>query len=87
MGLCEGFFSRLLVEGYSDPKLSAPNDVAGKPQPFFRHDQCEIVGHPDNIRYFKRGPGSGEVADWLKGFVTEVPIEWIPAGDPFWVLS
>jgi putative NIF3 family GTP cyclohydrolase 1 type 2 len=32
-------------------------------------------------------PGSGEVANWLKGFVTEVPIEWIPAGDPFWVLS
>lgn len=32
-------------------------------------------------------PGSGEVGNWLKGFVTEVPIEWIPAGDPFWVLS
>jgi putative NIF3 family GTP cyclohydrolase 1 type 2 len=32
-------------------------------------------------------PGSGEVANWLKGLVTEVPIEWIPAGDPFWVLS
>lgn len=32
-------------------------------------------------------PGCGEVAEWLKGFVTEVPIEWIPAGDPFWVLS
>jgi putative NIF3 family GTP cyclohydrolase 1 type 2 len=32
-------------------------------------------------------PGSGEMAEWLKGFVTEVPIEWIPAGDPFWTLS
>ncbi len=32
-------------------------------------------------------PGSGEVANWLKGFVTEAPIEWIPAGDPFWVVS
>jgi putative NIF3 family GTP cyclohydrolase 1 type 2 len=32
-------------------------------------------------------PGSGEVANWLNGFMTEVPIEWIPAGDPFWVLS
>ena len=32
-------------------------------------------------------PGSGEVASWLKGFVTEVPIEWTPAGEPFWVLS
>ena len=32
-------------------------------------------------------PGSGEVAAWLKGFVTEVPIEWIPAGEPFRILS
>ena len=31
-------------------------------------------------------PGSGEMAEWLKGFVTEVPIEWISAGDPFWTL-
>ncbi len=32
-------------------------------------------------------PGCGEVTEWLKSFVTEVPIEWIPAGEPFWVLS
>jgi hypothetical protein len=32
-------------------------------------------------------PGSGEVAAWLEGFVTELPIEWIPAGAPFWVIS
>jgi putative NIF3 family GTP cyclohydrolase 1 type 2 len=32
-------------------------------------------------------PGSGEVAAWLKGFVTEVPIEWMSAGEPFWILS
>jgi len=31
-------------------------------------------------------PGSGEMAEWLKGFVTEVPVEWIPAGEPFWTL-
>ena len=31
-------------------------------------------------------PGCGEMAAWLKGFVTEVPIEWIPAGEPFWTL-
>ncbi|HSR05836.1 MAG TPA: Nif3-like dinuclear metal center hexameric protein [Bryobacteraceae bacterium] len=29
-------------------------------------------------------PGSGEVATWLKTFIPEVPIEWIPAGEPFW---
>jgi putative NIF3 family GTP cyclohydrolase 1 type 2 len=24
-------------------------------------------------------------ADWLSGFVTEVPVRFIPAGDPFWM--
>jgi hypothetical protein len=23
-------------------------------------------------------------ADWLKTFISEAPVEWIPAGDPFW---
>jgi len=32
-------------------------------------------------------PGSGEVATWLKAFVPEAPIEWIPAGEPFWTLT
>lgn len=32
-------------------------------------------------------PGSGEMAEWLKNFVTEAPIEWIPSGEPFWSLS
>lgn len=30
-------------------------------------------------------PGSGEMAAWLKTFVSEVPIEWIPAGEPSWM--
>lgn len=28
-------------------------------------------------------PGCGEVAMWLKSFVTDVPVQWFPAGDPF----
>jgi hypothetical protein len=28
--------------------------------------------------------GMRVVASWLKTFVSEVPVEWIPAGDPFW---
>jgi hypothetical protein len=28
-------------------------------------------------------PGSGEMAEWLKSIVPEVPVEWIPAGEPF----
>jgi putative NIF3 family GTP cyclohydrolase 1 type 2 len=31
-------------------------------------------------------PGAGEMAAWLKTFVSEVPVEWIPAGDPSWML-
>jgi putative NIF3 family GTP cyclohydrolase 1 type 2 len=30
-------------------------------------------------------PGSGEVGAWLKTFISEVPIEWIPAGEPVWM--
>ena len=30
-------------------------------------------------------PGCGEMATWLKAFVTEVPVEWIPAGEPVWM--
>jgi hypothetical protein len=32
-------------------------------------------------------PGSGEAAAWIKTLVKEVPVEWIPAGEPFRVLS
>jgi hypothetical protein len=27
--------------------------------------------------------GMQEVADWLRTFVTDVPIEWVAAGEPF----
>jgi putative NIF3 family GTP cyclohydrolase 1 type 2 len=29
-------------------------------------------------------PGMKECAAWLKTFVTEVPVEFVPAGEPFW---
>ena len=28
-------------------------------------------------------PGGGEVAAWLKSIISEVPVEWMPAGEPF----
>jgi len=31
-------------------------------------------------------PGMSEMATWLKTFITEVPVEWISAGEPFWTL-
>ena len=30
-------------------------------------------------------PGCGEMAAWLKSFIREVPIEWIPTGEPCWM--
>jgi hypothetical protein len=30
-------------------------------------------------------PGSGELALWLKSFISEVPVEWIPAGEAAWM--
>jgi len=28
--------------------------------------------------------GMNECARWLKTFISEVPVEFIPAGEPFW---
>lgn len=32
-------------------------------------------------------PGSGAVAAWMKSFISEVPVEWLPAGEPFWAAN
>jgi putative NIF3 family GTP cyclohydrolase 1 type 2 len=38
-----------------------------------------LVGH-----WVSEDQGMRVCADWLRTFVSEVPVEWIPAGDPFW---
>lgn len=38
-----------------------------------------LVGH-----WVSEDQGMRVCADWLKTFVSEVAVEWIPAGDPFW---
>jgi putative NIF3 family GTP cyclohydrolase 1 type 2 len=38
-----------------------------------------LLGHA-----MSEDPGMDVAADWLRGFITEVPIEFIPAGEPFW---
>lgn len=38
-----------------------------------------LLGHANSEE-----AGMDYCADWLKTFVTEVPVEFIPAGDPFW---
>lgn len=41
-----------------------------------------IIGHANSEE-----AGMKYCADWLKTFVSEVPIEFIPAGDPFWTVE
>jgi hypothetical protein len=38
-----------------------------------------LIGH-----WVSEEAGMRLTADWLKPFITEVPIEWISAGEPFW---
>jgi hypothetical protein len=38
-----------------------------------------ILGHA-----ISEEAGMNNCAKWLKTFVTEVPVEFIPAGEPFW---
>jgi putative NIF3 family GTP cyclohydrolase 1 type 2 len=30
-------------------------------------------------------PGCGEMAQWLKSFINDVPVAWIPTGEPAWM--
>lgn len=30
-------------------------------------------------------PGCGEMATWLRSFLKDVPVEWIPTGEPAWM--
>ena len=38
-----------------------------------------MIGHEPS-----EDPGMRLCAEWLKTFISEVPVEWIPAADPFW---
>lgn len=38
-----------------------------------------LIGH-----WVSEDPGMRLCADWIRSFVSEVPVEWIAAGDPFW---
>jgi hypothetical protein len=38
-----------------------------------------VIGH-----VLSEQSGMQLCADWLKGFVTEVPVQFVPAAEPFW---
>ncbi len=44
-----------------------------------RHKALIILGHIPSEQ-----PGMEECARWLKGFVTEVPVQFIATAEPFW---
>lgn len=41
-----------------------------------------VIGHVPSEQ-----PGMEECAHWLKGFVKDVPVEFVPAKQPFWTLG
>jgi putative NIF3 family GTP cyclohydrolase 1 type 2 len=41
-----------------------------------------VLGHT-----ISEDPGMDEAADWLRTIVPEVPVEFIPAGEPFWTVK
>jgi putative NIF3 family GTP cyclohydrolase 1 type 2 len=44
-----------------------------------KHKALILMGHVPSEE-----PGMDECASWLKTFVKDVPVEFIPAGEPFW---
>jgi hypothetical protein len=44
-----------------------------------QHKGMIVLGHVPS-----EDPGMTLCATWLKTFVTEVPVKWVPAGEAFW---
>jgi putative NIF3 family GTP cyclohydrolase 1 type 2 len=83
--------------GYSMPRLSPDVDVviggenteSGNPldateycldAAYFGKNKSQIIlGHE-----ISEDPGMEDCAIWLRTFITEVPIQFIPAGEPYW---
>jgi putative NIF3 family GTP cyclohydrolase 1 type 2 len=47
-----------------------------------RNKALIVIGHIPSEQ-----PGMEECTRWLKGFVKDVPVEFVPAKQPFWTLS
>jgi len=87
----------LLSPGYSAVAMTSAFDVAVVGENSEVGGIAEYAmdatasGHPSGVIILghiqSEDWGMREVADWLKTFVTEVPIDWIPAGEPFTRLS
>jgi putative NIF3 family GTP cyclohydrolase 1 type 2 len=83
----------MLGPGYSVPALSPAFDVAiGGENPESGGNAEYVIdaaalGQSKGVillgHMLSEDWGMLEVADWLKAFISEVPVEWIPAGEPF----
>jgi len=50
-------------------------------------EDATTIGQPKGVivlgHMMSEDWGMREVGDWLKAFLTDVPIDWVPAGEPF----
>jgi putative NIF3 family GTP cyclohydrolase 1 type 2 len=82
-----------LGPGYGVPPLTQAVDVSigGEAPESGGHAEyamdAQALGHPRGVillgHMMSEDWGMREVADWLRAFVTDVPVEWIAAGEPF----
>jgi len=90
--------SRILVgPGYATPRITASCDVAigGEQQEADGAlDNVEYaldaaaLGIPKGFiplgHSVSEEPGMEEFSNWIRGFITGVPIQFVPAGEPYW---
>jgi putative NIF3 family GTP cyclohydrolase 1 type 2 len=82
-----------LGPGYGVPTLTQAVDVSigGEAQESGGNAEyamdAQALGHPRGVillgHMMSEDWGMREVADWLRGFVSDMPVEWIAAGEPF----
>jgi putative NIF3 family GTP cyclohydrolase 1 type 2 len=86
-----------LGAGYNIPRVSAEVDVViggESPETGGALDDTEYImdaavfgGNKGQIilgHSLSEEPGMEDCANWLRTFITEVPVQWIRAGEPFW---
>lgn len=67
-----------LTIGGENPESGGNAEYALDAQTFGQQKAAIVLGHMMSEDW-----GMKEVADWMKAFITDVPIDWIPAGEPF----
>jgi putative NIF3 family GTP cyclohydrolase 1 type 2 len=87
----------LLGPGYASPRMTADADVViggEAPESDGVFDNTSYVrdaaalGMPKGQiilgHVVSEEPGMEECARWLRGFITAVPVQFVPAGEPYW---